>query len=370
MIYFSYITVIDFDDDAYVRATLQRAEGSREDLKDAVNQVDSDGGTDIADGLQTGYDEFVSSPTDNQKIAILLTDGKDDDVRESDYRIYKEKGWRIFTIGLSEDTDETLLKQIAETTCGEYFKVTSEDAARNAITKIYDKINRIVRPSGETIIQEVMNIFPEHVTEKVFKITASVESFTVTIIRGGVKTGQRQQRQYRDIQDSDVVTSLIRPDGTVVDRDTQDPDVYHALGATYEIYRVNNPMPGEWTTRLESTNTASEGESATLSVVATVPEFTADYHSADYNPPDYKISLSELLRVVQLYNIGAYHCDPNSKDGCAAGDGDRTCTPHDSDYSPQDWGISLSELLRFIQLYNSVGYYADPNGEGGFSLEN
>ena len=38
-------------------------------------------------------------------------------------------------------------------------------------------------------------------------------------------------------------------------------------------------------------------------------------------PPDYRISLQELLRVVQLYNAGTYHsCDnPESEDGFCAG---------------------------------------------------
>ncbi|RLC11273.1 MAG: hypothetical protein DRI57_19170, partial [Deltaproteobacteria bacterium] len=38
------------------------------------------------------------------------------------------------------------------------------------------------------------------------------------------------------------------------------------------------------------------------------------YHSADYNPPDCKVTLSELLRVIQLYNKGAYHCDPDGEE--------------------------------------------------------
>ncbi len=93
------------------------------------------------------------------------------------------------------------------------------------------------------------------------------------------------------------------------------------------------------------------------------------YHSADYKPADYEISLSELLRVVQLYNIRSYHCDPDSNDGYAVADGDKTCEPHSSDYSPQDWSISLSELLRLIQLYKSSGYYVYPYGEDGFALK-
>ncbi|MDM8550373.1 hypothetical protein QUF72_09855 [Desulfobacterales bacterium HSG2] len=50
-------------------------------------------------------------------------------------------------------------------------------------------------------------------------------------------------------------------------------------------------------------------------------------HSSDYNPQDYEISLSELLRVIQLYNQGDYHCDPGGEDGYAPAKGDDTCTP-------------------------------------------
>lgn len=92
------------------------------------------------------------------------------------------------------------------------------------------------------------------------------------------------------------------------------------------------------------------------------------YHSADYNPPDNKISLSELLRVIQLYNKVVYHCDlDGEEDKYAPGDGDQTCTPHDSDYKPEDWRINLSELLRLIQFYNASGYKIESGGEDGFA---
>jgi hypothetical protein len=87
------------------------------------------------------------------------------------------------------------------------------------------------------------------------------------------------------------------------------------------------------------------------------------------NPRDYKISLSELLRFIQLYNSDSYHCgDFGIEDGYAPGDGDKSCTPHDTDYKPQDWSINISELLRLIQIYNSSGYQIDPDGEDGFSI--
>jgi len=41
----------------------------------------------------------------------------------------------------------------------------------------------------------------------------------------------------------------------------------------------------------------------------------ATYHDADYNPPDWKIELTELLRIIQFYNVGSYHIDPQGEDG-------------------------------------------------------
>jgi len=98
------------------------------------------------------------------------------------------------------------------------------------------------------------------------------------------------------------------------------------------------------------------------------PRTGGTHHSADYNPADFRISLSELLRVIQIYNLGAYYCDDSKEDGYAPGPGDDdSCTAHDSDYSPQDWKISLSELLRLQQFYNLGGYHSKPGGEDGFS---
>lgn len=90
-------------------------------------------------------------------------------------------------------------------------------------------------------------------------------------------------------------------------------------------------------------------------------------HSADQNR-DGRIDLSELLRVIQFFFIGAYHCDPSGEDGYAPGPGDTSCIPHNSDYDPQDWTINLTELLRLIQFFNSSGYQSCTSSEDGFCL--
>lgn len=95
------------------------------------------------------------------------------------------------------------------------------------------------------------------------------------------------------------------------------------------------------------------------------------HQTADQND-DYIITLSELLRVIQFYNSGGLHCANNpgdTEDGYVPGPGgNQTCAPYDTDYNPQDWLISLSELLRVIQFYNSGGYHYCPSDgtEDGF----
>jgi len=98
------------------------------------------------------------------------------------------------------------------------------------------------------------------------------------------------------------------------------------------------------------------------------PEATV--HRSDQNG-DGVINLSELLRVIQFFNAGGLHCanPPGStEDGYAPGANaaQQDCAPHSSDYNPQDWVISLSELLRLIQFFNTGGYFPCESGEDGF----
>ena len=93
-------------------------------------------------------------------------------------------------------------------------------------------------------------------------------------------------------------------------------------------------------------------------------------HAADQNG-DSVINLSELLRVIQFYNLPGYHCAATpdaTEDGYVPGVDElaQECTPHSSDYQILDWKISLSELLRTIQFYNVAGFTPCEGGEDGF----
>ncbi|HOK09665.1 MAG TPA: proprotein convertase P-domain-containing protein [Candidatus Hydrogenedens sp.] len=92
------------------------------------------------------------------------------------------------------------------------------------------------------------------------------------------------------------------------------------------------------------------------------------WHSADTNH-DWKIQLTELLRVIQLFNSRGFHIEEGTEDGYAPGlEGSKDGLPHHSDYNPQNWQIELAELLRLIQFFNySEGYSQAPGSEDGFN---
>ena len=110
----------------------------------------------------------------------------------------------------------------------------------------------------------------------------------------------------------------------------------------------------------------AESTGAVASVLAeALPEDQT--HSADVNH-DWHLSLSEVLRVVQLYNSGGYSAETGTEDGYAPGVGGKQAgSPHNADYNG-DWSVDISELLRVVQLFNAPGgaYYRASGTEDGF----
>jgi len=129
---------------------------------------------------------------------------------------------------------------------------------------------------------------------------------------------------------------------------------YNIVGTCFESNRIEDTASGE-------------DVSKSTSFAEFIPEIAVDLpHSADINSNG-SISLSEVLRVIQLFNAGAYHCDAvKSEDGYLPGQGDSACGAHDSDYIAPFFAIELSELLRLIQFYTSGGYENCIEGEDGF----
>jgi hypothetical protein len=106
-------------------------------------------------------------------------------------------------------------------------------------------------------------------------------------------------------------------------------------------------------------------------VATALPAQAQQRYHADHDE-NHVISLTELLRLVQFFNLGGFHCAPSpemSEDGFMAGPGETgSCTPHASDYDGEPWRIGIGELLRVVQFFNSGGFHDCPamDTEDGF----
>lgn len=129
---------------------------------------------------------------------------------------------------------------------------------------------------------------------------------------------------------------------------------------------VEGQLEGEGAVEGEGEGIA-EGEGA---VEGELPGYTADLNINGV------IDLNELLRVIQLFNAGAYFCaDAQTEDGFGIEDdgiafGVGGCVYHASDYEDDNFGqIVLSELLRLIQFFNLGGVVPCPGEtEDGFCI--
>lgn len=117
--------------------------------------------------------------------------------------------------------------------------------------------------------------------------------------------------------------------------------------------------------RFDSRENAIREFRPVMRITYLLPPSASEPHSADTDGNG-ALSLSELLRVVQLYNAGTFSCG-ESEDGWALGaDGGTSCGFHDLDFETPQWRFTLGEVLRAIQLYNAGAHYRCAADEDGW----
>ena len=132
--------VIDFDTRAIVTGYFT---SDHEALYDAIDKIDSRGGTDLRVGVNYAIDLFTNdyyTQRNAYKYIILLTDGNG--AYDSQYTtLAAQNDIVIYTIGLGSDINSSVLNSIANGTGGKYYFAQTADYLVN----IYDEI------AGDTI---------------------------------------------------------------------------------------------------------------------------------------------------------------------------------------------------------------------------
>ncbi len=135
------IAIVDFDDAATVLfpLTFMGSGQARSAAKDAVDQVDDSGGTNLSAGLDAGIAELSAKHDPKRRqFLIFLTDGMGAYDASSLARA-KIAGITIYTVGLGSQVDAGLLGTLATETGGQYFPV--QDAS--ALTTLFEQIREI-----------------------------------------------------------------------------------------------------------------------------------------------------------------------------------------------------------------------------------
>lgn len=128
--------VVDFD---HYATLYQGFTDNHEALNNAVDFIDSSGGTDLRTGMLEAIGLFTNADyqrTDAYKYVIFLTDGQGT-YNDQYTKLAADNDIVVYTIGLGSYVDSALLKKIAEGTNGKYYFAST---AHN-LEEIYDDIS-------------------------------------------------------------------------------------------------------------------------------------------------------------------------------------------------------------------------------------
>ncbi len=296
-----YVGIVDFDSSVRVATNppLQKLHENNTSVIAAINTINSSGGTNIGNGVQSGCDILnLSDRSDYKKGAILLTDGVGSFSNQD--QCFKSKGWPIFTFGFGQAND-TQLQQIAFNTGGRYKRVSN----LNSLTCEFIRVRSLIA-----------NVEPPPC------LPYNVPQLASIFFSQTVAPGQAQATFSTGWPGSDVVMTLTSPSGRVIDRNTVAPDVIHENGSTYEVYTIANPEAGIWQVNLYGANVPAAGEEVIFGF-ASVPALEGGFPSTpvldDYNrangaiggnwtgnPSKYAIASNQLLVTSNDSNSDIY----------------------------------------------------------------
>ncbi len=221
------VSVIKFSNKPQVLIELTQVKINRFKILRAVNKVDSDGLlTDIFSAVATARDILLNS-TAEKKIIVLMSDGKmdlgaEDKNEELTLKLLdellpecKKKGIKIYTIAFTKSSDIELLKEIAFSSKGLFYLVTTPEKMHLAFTDIF---------SNTKLPDEIP------IKNKQFLVDKAVKEMNIILTK----------------KESGSVITLVQPDGRKVTY-KRHPSHYKWYSAdAYEMVTITAPLPGLW----------------------------------------------------------------------------------------------------------------------------
>ena len=133
------VFIVDFDDNAKWINSNNWENWDRDALKNSINTIDSDGGTNIGKGIdkmRIAIQDKLSA--DTRAAVILLTDG--DGKYNNEALWFRDHNIPIYTISYKDKAVSVLMNNIARTTNGLYIKAKNESDIVSAFTQFYNML--------------------------------------------------------------------------------------------------------------------------------------------------------------------------------------------------------------------------------------
>jgi hypothetical protein len=238
------VAVIDFDSYSRLASPPVQVGPNRQSLYDAIDTIDSSGGTDLGAGLDEGCDA-LGDAAGTKRAALFFTDG--DGSYNDEAACFASKGWSVYTFGLGTSVNSTVLESIATDTGGSYRAL---DSALN-LTCEFQQVRSVIGGGTAQACTPTATIKPKQLISEAFEATAGLRQVTFTNSWIG----------------SDIEMRLTSPSGRQILRGNEDSDVIADRGDSYETVSVQWPQAGEWTVEFYGLDVPPEGEPFTFSTV-------------------------------------------------------------------------------------------------------
>jgi Ca-activated chloride channel family protein len=136
------MALVTYSDEAQVRVAMTDVGSSRNDLTDAIERLSPDGGTNIYDGLEVGYQESLRNyDSGRQNRVIFLSDGEPTVGNTSAEsilqmsRAYNSDGAGLTSVGLGTDFNISLMSGLAQQADGNFYFVEDAGAVDEVFTE-------------------------------------------------------------------------------------------------------------------------------------------------------------------------------------------------------------------------------------------
>jgi hypothetical protein len=245
-----------------------------------VNSLSAGGVTAIGDALRMGLNDIIAGGRASSQVMILFTDGLQNYGTETAEQVLPDlisAGVRVYTIGLGNDQDASLLANIASTTGATYFPISGDldsTSAANAISEALIQLSGESRENGGIVsFHEVDPTAPDQIganepfqwaLERTSK-TASKEPvtsfrFPVEITSGSSHCTLGALWKYKGEYPGTTVTNVkplfqikvFDPTGTLV---VEGPGVRYVRDKyQYSFYEIDKPKAGKWQVEVSGRN--------------------------------------------------------------------------------------------------------------------